>query len=304
MSNPVPTNNLTLAQLKIGFIGAGRLAQALALGLENIGLQVVLVASRSMASAQYMAQQLKHCQAASPQDLADQCDLVFITTPDAAIQTTAESINWHANQSVIHCSGATEISVLATAARSGAEIGGFHPMQTFGADAQASCASLAGSTIAIEADDNTNTLAWLKQIAAALKCNPIELPTGARAIYHASGGYVADKFFALVNEAIKLWQSWGASEQAAMAALLPLIKGSVASLEQNGVAAGMPGPISRGDYQVVGKHRQAINKIDPDMRDLYDQLSLRVIDIAHQANKIDASQQQQLEQTIKAEIKN
>ena len=38
--------------------------------------------------------------------VADAAELVFITTPDAAIATVASQVKWHAGQSVVHCSGA------------------------------------------------------------------------------------------------------------------------------------------------------------------------------------------------------
>src|SRR5699024_8277336 len=95
----------SLADKKMGFIGAGRLARAMALALESIGLNVCLVASRSPNSAKLMAESFNSCRAVTPQELADQADLVFITTPDSAIETTVTEIKWRAGQSVVHCSG-------------------------------------------------------------------------------------------------------------------------------------------------------------------------------------------------------
>lgn len=283
---------------KVGFIGAGRLARAFAIALQNIGMNVCWVASKSQQSAQSMAAMLSNCTAVSQQDLANQADLVFITTPDGAIEATVNALNWHAGQAVVHCSGATEISVLKQAQQAGALIGGLHPMQSFGADAKAAVASLAGCTVAIEAEPPL--IDDLIDIVAALSCKPIRLPAGARVLYHASGGYAADKVHVLLAEAIRLWQSWGATEEQAITALLPLLKGTLASLERSGVANGMPGPISRGDYQTVAKHRQAIREYDTNMGQIYDLLSLKAVDLAEQAAKLDQTALDNLRRTLKS----
>ena len=59
----------------------------------------------------------------SPQSLADSVDLVLLTVPDDAIASTCAALDWRAGQAVVHCSGATELLVLAPAA-SGGESGG------------------------------------------------------------------------------------------------------------------------------------------------------------------------------------
>lgn len=68
------------------------------------------------------------------------CDLVFVTTLDEAITEATESVPWRRGTAVVHCSGATEITTLARQARDGAEVGRFHPMQTFSSDPAAAVA--------------------------------------------------------------------------------------------------------------------------------------------------------------------
>lgn len=285
--------------LTLGFIGAGRLARALALALQQAGLPVARVGSRSAEGAQAMAAMLRDCQPGNPQDVADHCDLVFITVPDAAIARVAESLSWYAGQGVVHCSGATPVAVLQPAAAAGALVGGFHPMQAFGADPQAAVRSLPGCTVAIEAADSSLDT-WLHALARRLGCADLTLPPGVRARYHASGGYASQHVHVLLAEAVRLWQSWGATEQQALDALLPLLRGTLASLAQSGVAGGMPGPVSRGDVGTVRQHRQALQAVDPDMRDLYDRLCVRGVALARAAGRLDTAQVERLEQTLEA----
>ncbi|HET8598438.1 MAG TPA: DUF2520 domain-containing protein [Castellaniella sp.] len=283
--------------LQIGFVGAGRLAHALALALQRAGVPVARVASRSPDSARRVARDLAGCRAVDPQAAADACDLVFITTPDAAIGEAARAIRWRAGQYVVHCSGATPVEALRPAAEAGALVGGFHPMQAFGGDPEVAVRSLPGCTVAIEAAAPALE-ALLQTLARRLECAGLALPPQARARYHASGGYASQHVHALLAEAVRLWQSWGATEAQALAALLPLLRGTVESLSRSGVAGGMPGPVSRGDAGTVRLHRQALQAVDPDMRELYDRLCRRGLALARQAGRLDADQARVMERTL------
>lgn len=281
----------------IGFIGAGRLAGALALALQRAGFPVCQVASRHPLSAQQMAQQLVGCQAVCPQALVDHCALVFITTPDAAIAQVAQDQSWRTGQLVVHCSGATPVDVLHTARCAGAQVGGFHPMQAFGADIRVAADSLSGCTIAIESEA-PGLRAQLEELSTRLGCKSLNLPPDARVRYHASGGYASQHIHVLMAEAVRLWQSWGATEQQALDALLPLMRGTLESLAHSGVAAGMPGPVSRGDIGTIRDHRLALQKLDPAMCQLYDQLGQRGVQLASLAGRLDPAQAQAILQLL------
>ena len=149
--------------LRIGFIGAGRVAKGLAWGMAQSGQRIAAAASRRLSSAEQLAARIAGCRAtANAQELADCCDLVFVTVPDDAIAAVAASLEWRKDVAVIHCSGATEVAALASAARAGAQIGGFHPLQLF-ADPEVALAGLPGCTIAIEAE--VPLLSQLEQLA-------------------------------------------------------------------------------------------------------------------------------------------
>ena len=81
--------------LRLGFIGAGTVGTALARSLADRGYAVVAVASRSFTSAQRLADFIPDCQASSSgQEVVESANLVFITTPDDAIQGVVEGLAW------------------------------------------------------------------------------------------------------------------------------------------------------------------------------------------------------------------
>jgi predicted short-subunit dehydrogenase-like oxidoreductase (DUF2520 family) len=282
----MPATPHAAPRLRLGFIGAGRLATALAWGFARRGCTVAAVASRSRAPAEKLAAPITGCKVVGdPQAVLEHAELVFLTVPDDAIAPLASGLRWRAGLAAVHCSGATEVSALAAAAAQGAQTGGFHPMQTF-TDPEAALASLPGCTVAIEAGEPLH--AQLKDLAALLGCRAMHLPPGARVRYHAAGAYASQYLVALLAEAAEIWKSFGASEQDAIAALLPLARGTLASVERAGLAQGMPGPVSRGDLGTVRRHLEALRALDPDIAALYCELALRTLPLAQARGTLSA----------------
>lgn len=276
----------TIDTMRIGVIGAGRLGTALAWAFARHGLQVVAAHSRTADKAAHLAAAIGGCVAApSAQQVVDACDLVLISTPDGSIESVAQAVRWRAGMGVVHCSAATEIAVLTKAQTDGASIGGFHPLQTFG-DPETAVRSLPGCTITIEASAPFDAV--LDALAVSLECRVNRLPPGARGLYHAVGGYASQFINVLLREASAAWQAWGATEEDAVQALLPLVRGTIAAIERSGLAHGMPGPVSRGDVGTVAKHVAALQAFDPRALALYRELCGRSVPLALERKGIDA----------------
>jgi len=272
----------------IGFIGAGRLGQALAWSLAQADLKVVAIHSLVQAHADALAEPIPGCATMSAQAVVDACDLVFVTTPDSVIQATCDELVWRAGQAAVHCSGVTEVDALATAFKYGACTGGFHPMQTFG-DPHAAVSSLPGCTITVEAQD-TGLMQVLLELTQRLGCVANQLPAGMRGRYHAAAGYTSQFVNALFDQAVCLWQTWGATEEQALRALLPLAHGTLSSIQRAGVARGMPGPVSRADLSSIDKHLRAISPMGQEMVHFYTTLCMRTVALAKEAGGIDDQQ--------------
>ena len=80
-----------MVNTKIGFIGAGRLASVVAPELARADCNVAAVASRTRDSADRLARTIDGCAVVEAQELSDLCDLIFVTTADAAIAEVTES---------------------------------------------------------------------------------------------------------------------------------------------------------------------------------------------------------------------
>jgi predicted short-subunit dehydrogenase-like oxidoreductase (DUF2520 family) len=263
---------------RLAFVGAGRVAGALARGFVRAGFPVVAIASRSPGSAEALAAAVPGCNAVrGPQAAVDAADLVFITVPDDAIAGVAAAVAWRAGVGAVHASGAAEVDVLAPAAAHGARIGGFHPLQNF-SDPDVALAGLPGCVVAIEAEEPL--AGQLDAAATALGMRPIRLPAGARALYHGAGSFAAPFINALLHEAVRIWRGFGMSEADALAALVPLARGTLDSIARDGTVRGLAGPIARGDAGTVARHVEAFGALDERTLAFYREMAARVIPIA------------------------
>lgn len=258
---------------RIGFVGAGRVAQTLAAAFEQAGLNVVAVCSRSRTNLEAFVTQCPGAEVMSDaQGVADRCSLVLLTVSDDAIAPVCRNIEWRSGMAVVHCSGATEVAALDAALGAGAQVGGFHPMQMF-ANPDVALAGLPGCTVGIEAEGDL--LDALRAIATAIGCVPFDLPAGVRPLYHASAYYVGPFLIALLQEGVNLWKRFGATERQALDAMLPLLRGSVDAVQDAGLARGMGGCVARGDVGTIEKHLGALDACDPAAGALYRELALR-----------------------------
>ncbi len=282
---------------KLGFIGAGTVGTALSIRLSDRGYQVVAVSSRSQTSAEKLAQAISGCRALDKnQAMADAADLVFITTPDSAIAPVTSEIQWHPGQSVVHCSGADSTDTLEPARKLGAQVGAFHPLQTF-ASAKQAIDNIPGSTFAIEAEEPL--LTTLKDMATALDGNWIELKASDKVLYHAAAVIACNYMVTLIKLATDLWQTFNIPTHQATKALMPLLRGTLNNIDNVGIPQCLTGPIARGDTGTIKKHLDAFEKVAPAVLSTYRELGLQTIPVALAKGRINEQQAEELQNILR-----
>src|SRR5438552_640588 len=120
----------------------------------------------------------------------------------------------------------------------------------------------------------------LERLARVLDAKPLRLPEGGRALYHAAANFSGAFVIALIQETIALWGKLGIAEADALAALLPLVRGTADNVEKLGAAGGLGSAIARGDAGTIRRHLDVLAKEAPDSLELYRILSLRSIPLA------------------------
>jgi predicted short-subunit dehydrogenase-like oxidoreductase (DUF2520 family) len=270
---------------KIGFIGTGTTGTALAVKLHAQGYPIVAASDRTLSSTRRFADMVPDCRIYQKnQDVADNVDLTFITTPDDLIAPIAASLKWHSGQSVVHCSGAASLDILAPAREDGANTGAIHPLQTFASVSQA-IDNIPGSTFGIEADEPLFSI--LRDMAVALEGNWVKLKPGDKVLYHAAAVLSCNYLITLVKLATDLWKSFGMDPEQATQALMPLLKGTLNNISNIGIPECLTGPIARGDTGTISKHISALEQSSTEALSAYLEMGLQTIPVALAKGKID-----------------
>jgi predicted short-subunit dehydrogenase-like oxidoreductase (DUF2520 family) len=283
--------------IRIGIIGAGTVGTALAVRLTQKDYQITAVASRSRSSSLRLAGMIDNVQIYdTPQEVVDNANFIFITTPDDAIPAIVDQVRWHRGQYVVHCSGADSLDVLEPARMIGSIVGSFHPLQTFASIPKA-IENLPGSTFALEAEGTL--LDILKDMAEAMDGHWIKLGAGDKAAYHTAAVMTCNYLVTLLKLATDLWGSFGVPREQAIQALLPLLKGTLNNIENLGVPRALTGPIARGDVGTVQIHLKTLKETAPAIIPAYCELGQQTVPVAVAKGKITERQANELEKILR-----
>jgi predicted short-subunit dehydrogenase-like oxidoreductase (DUF2520 family) len=262
----------------VGFIGAGRAATSLAVALASAGYQVIAVASRSVESAQRLANRIPECRAfATGHKVADAAQLVFITTPDDGIEKVTASVYWQQGHQVAHCSGALGLEALWPASAQGAEVGSFHPIQTFG-PTEGPLTGLDGVMVGLEAQGGL--FETLKTMITDIKGTPLAVPAESRALYHAAATMSCGHLAALLQSAVALWERAGLPADLGRQALQHLAKATLESVKERDAGSALTGPLVRGDLETVERHLTALKNQAPELLPVYTSLGQQVVELS------------------------
>ena len=257
------------------------LGSGLALALRQCGHRVCAVSSRSRSSAETLAAKVPGCEALdTAQAVADATDLVFITTPDSAIESVAASVKWKPGHWVVHCCGAMGTAALRPAADQGAVTGALHPFQTFaGLDLpEQAAARLTGVTFAVSAEGDL--AGFLNNLGVALGGRTVAIADEARGLYHASAVLSCGYLVTLLEAAIEVWQAAGFTREEGLEAVTTLSRATLESVARQGTRAGVTGPLVRGDVGTVMTHLEALAHTMPQVAGLYRALTEKSLPLA------------------------
>ena len=181
-------------------------------------------------------------------------DLVLLCVPDRAIRDVASTTAtgpWLA-----HTRGGTPLAALEPHARRLS----LHPLQTFTHDRGPEQLDGAWGAVSGESDDALAVGTWL---AETLGLRPFVLDDSRRALYHAGAAIASNYLVTLRRAAGELLDASDVPGEA----LEPLMRRVI----ENGFQ--LTGPIERGDWETVERHRAAIADAAPELLPAYDALA-------------------------------
>jgi predicted short-subunit dehydrogenase-like oxidoreductase (DUF2520 family) len=213
-------------------------------------------------------------------------DLIFIATPDDAIETTGRLLaasetpatSTRRHHTLLHTSGALSSAVLSPLARAGFHTGSLHPLVSV-SDSIAGAKALRGGYYCLEGDHVAVRLAG--KIVKDLGGVSFSIPRERKALYHAAAVMASGHVITLFDLAIQLLRACGLDEKSSQRILLPLTESAIGNLKDSNSAAALTGTFSRGDVATVKRHLEALSQRELELAlKVYKLLGLHAVELA------------------------
>jgi predicted short-subunit dehydrogenase-like oxidoreductase (DUF2520 family) len=215
----------------LAIVGEGRAGASFARALGDAGWQV----------------SLHHHDELDAPDAPGAGTSVLLCVPDSAVGGVAAGIEPSADRVVLHCSGSLGLDVLDPApARASV-----HPLASL-PDAGTGARRLSGCWFAVAGDP------FAAAIAAALGGTAVEVGDADRASYHAAAAIASNHLVALLGQVARVAAEAGVPLEAYRRLATETLEGAF----DLGPAAALTGPVSRGDWDTVRRHLDAIPAVE------------------------------------------
>ena len=269
----------TLSFRQIGIVGTGKVARALALGLQNHSSAPLVVWGRAPAQCREAVGHLSHAQAVSPlSDITDTCDVVAIAVADDAIPQVVRAISEAGALSqaplVFHVSGGSGTAVLERLRQMGAKTAAIHPAMTFTGEPELELERMTGSRFAVTGS-SAESSQLAQSIVEALGGISVEIPEAYRALYHAALCHAANHLVTLFTGASHALRVAGVDDPAGL--LAPLARAALENSIANGFGA-LSGPVLRGDTETIRRHLETLAGDCPELLSSYRAMALATVE--------------------------
>lgn len=235
--------------MRVAILGAGNVGRSLARKLSASGVPVRARSARAFARRPTVLDE----------------DIVLLCVRDPEVEPLAR---WLAarrlvsrKSTVLHTAGGFGPRALQPLRGLVAGIGQAHPLVSF---PDGTPAPLDGTLLLVDGDATANRRArWL---ARRLDMQARRLPRLDREAYHAAAALVANGSATLCGLGIELLVGAGMSRTEAARALGPLLRSVAEHVARLGLPAALTGPVRRGDFAAVSRHRRVIARRLPKAR--------------------------------------
>ena len=243
--------------LRVGLLGAGRVAAHLAPALLSAGHRLAFVWSRRVAAAQALAAGLPGPAVPVLATLTaplPQADIYLLALPDAALPTVLAAVPWPPEALVAHLAGAVGLDVFAAAPN--VRGGVFYPLQSFspGRTIAWSAVPLLIEAPVAAAGPEPRARAVLLALAHSISPLVHELASAERLRLHVAAVF-ANNF---TNHLLGIANALLAEARLPPQLLAPLIHETVAKANSQPPFTAQTGPAVRHDAPTLAAHRMAL----------------------------------------------
>jgi predicted short-subunit dehydrogenase-like oxidoreductase (DUF2520 family) len=262
---------------RIGIIGTGRVAQALALGLAPYAQGAPLMWGRSTTAPSLAA-------------LLHASDIIAIAVADDALASVVADLASRGpfphTPLAFHVSGSHGVGTLAPLQAQGALTAAIHPAMTFTGEPAAEVQRMAGARFAITGSGETAST-QARRIVQMLGGIPVPVAEEHRALYHAALCHGANHLVTLLAGSAQALRAAGVEEPEAL--LAPLVRAALENTLAKGFAA-LSGPLLRGDGETIRHHLAAIEQDAPTLTPAYRAMALATLEELERSGAAPAEQ--------------
>jgi predicted short-subunit dehydrogenase-like oxidoreductase (DUF2520 family) len=268
---------------------------------EKLHLDIHCVLNRSIESAQRACDFIGAGKPIDSFTALSPADYTLITTPDYALQRTAEilakSQKIKKNMIFFQCSGSIPSSALHEIKNKGALIASFHPIKSF-VDTQRSLNTFEGTYCALEGDQKACKI--LEGWAIKLGANPFYIQTDKKLIYHSSLVFACNYLISLAEIAFLSLEEAGVSRDISKSLLQPFMENTLTQLFEKDTAKALSGPIARGEIDVVQSEINVLTIWRPNFATLYKSLGEIALTLAEKKGSLTTQDAHRLKQILGA----
>lgn len=264
----------------LAIAGAGPIAQSLGHLLARRGHVVVALASRSPGHAEEAARFVgAGVEPLDYRELGRRALPTIIAVSDTALPEVAGQIasTAAAPALVLHTCGVAGPDVLAPLRERGWSCGVLHPLQTVPSREQG-IEHLVGAPFGIGGD--SPAVAWAETLVRVLEGRPVLVRASGFALYHAAAVLAGNGIFALLDAATGLLVEAGVPREAAVDALGPLCRLSLANALGPAGGTRLTGPVARGDVSTISTHLAALSPLGGEAASIYRAVTVCLLQVA------------------------
>lgn len=244
-------------------IGSGNVASHFAKKLYRQGHSIEQVYSPTLSNANELADAVQSLAISELKNLSLEADFYFIATSDNSIDDIVQQLTNKIGGIVIHCSGATPMSILSKFTNHGV----IYPLQSISKNIDLNFKTL---PLAIEGN-NEYSLHKIKELAQSLSMDVFICNSQQRLSMHVSAVFANNFTNHLLGIAFEILQN----NHISIDRLSPLILETIEKALKNNPYQVQTGPAIRNDKNTIQKHLKFLNK-NPDWQKIYQLLSTEI----------------------------
>ncbi len=207
-------------------------------------------------------------------------DVVLIAVADRAIVSLAQGLAARPSakdEIWLHLSGSLPGSACRVSPQVPRASGAMHPLCALDGERDVLSNCVAGI------DGEPEACKAAIALASQIRLSPLTLASDDKPLYHAAAVTVAGHAVALFSQAMAMLVACGFREEVASRALLPLMRGAIAKLENRRPAEAMTGPVPRGDACTVAQHLRVIDRMPEETVATYRHLARTSVEVLRPA---------------------